>query len=104
MMAAEVAGKSPRGGRIAPAEWERRTGLRLRFIYRRCGLSLLLAGGLVRTYRRPRCRSTVRIVQIGFEYRVVGKYRSGAGLDAPGRGRCILCSAVAILPTYDMKI
>ena len=38
-----AAGKSARGGRITPGEWERRRGLRLRFIYRprgRCGLAL----------------------------------------------------------------
>ncbi|MCL7466332.1 DUF6441 family protein [Phaeovulum sp. NW3] len=40
-----AAGKSARGGRITPAEWERRTGLRLRFIYRRRGPSLLVAEG-----------------------------------------------------------
>ena len=39
----EAAGKSLRGGRITPGEWERRTGLRLRFIYRRSGPSLLIA-------------------------------------------------------------
>ena len=38
-----AAGKSLRGGRITPGEWERRTGLRLRFIYRRSGPSLLIA-------------------------------------------------------------
>ena len=38
-----AAGKSLRGGRITPGEWERRTGLRLRFIYRRRGPSLLVA-------------------------------------------------------------
>lgn len=38
-----AAGKSLRGGRITPGEWERRTGLRLRFIYRRTGPSLLIA-------------------------------------------------------------
>ena len=38
----QAAGKSTRGGRITPGEWERRTGLRLRFIYRRRGPSLLL--------------------------------------------------------------
>jgi hypothetical protein len=32
-----AAGKSSKGGRITPGEWERRTGLRLRFIYRRRG-------------------------------------------------------------------
>ena len=32
-----AAGKSRRGGRISPVEWERRTGLRLRFVYRRSG-------------------------------------------------------------------
>lgn len=39
----EAAGKSLRGGRITPGEWERRTGLRLRFVYRRSGPSLLIA-------------------------------------------------------------
>ena len=37
--------KSTRGGRITPGEWERRTGLRLRFVYRRTGPSLLVAEG-----------------------------------------------------------
>jgi hypothetical protein len=40
-----AAGKSNKGGRITPGEWERRTGLRLRFIYRRRGPSLLVAEG-----------------------------------------------------------
>ncbi|KGJ23501.1 DUF6441 family protein [Paracoccus sanguinis] len=40
-----AAGKSLRGGRITPLEWERRTGLRLRFVYRRQGPSLLVAEG-----------------------------------------------------------
>jgi len=40
-----AAGKSSRGGRITPSEWERRTGLRLRFVYRRSGPSLLVAEG-----------------------------------------------------------
>jgi len=40
-----AAGKSTKGGRITPGEWERRTGLRLRFIYRRRGPSLLVSEG-----------------------------------------------------------
>ena len=40
-----AAGKSARGGRVTPGEWERRTGLRLRFVYRRTGPSLLVAEG-----------------------------------------------------------
>jgi len=40
-----AAGKSSRGGRITPAEWERRRGLSLRFIYRARGPSLLVAEG-----------------------------------------------------------
>jgi len=40
-----AAGKSARGGRITPGEWERRSGLRLRFVYRRAGPSLLIAEG-----------------------------------------------------------
>jgi hypothetical protein len=41
----EAAGRGLRGGRITPGEWERRRGLRLRFIYRRTGPSLLVAEG-----------------------------------------------------------
>ena len=44
-----AAGKSSHGGRITPGEWERRTGLRLRFVYRRTGPSLLVAGGRLNT-------------------------------------------------------
>ncbi|WP_236021289.1 DUF6441 family protein [Sedimentimonas flavescens] len=44
-----AAGKSLRGGRITPGEWERRRGLRLRFVYRRTGLSLLVAEGRLNT-------------------------------------------------------
>ena len=40
-----AAGRSRRGGRISPGEWERRTGLRLRFVYRPRGPSLLVAEG-----------------------------------------------------------
>lgn len=49
---AAAAGKSLRGGRITPGEWERRTGLRLRFIYRRRGPSLLVAEGRLNTKGR----------------------------------------------------
>lgn len=47
-----AAGKSARGGRITPGEWERRTGLRLQFIYRRRGPSLLVAEGRLNTKGR----------------------------------------------------
>jgi hypothetical protein len=47
-----AAGKFSRGGRITPGEWERRTGLRLRFIYRRRGPSLLVAEGRLNTKGR----------------------------------------------------
>lgn len=40
-----AAGKGLRGGHITPGEWERRRGLRLRFVYRRRGPSLLVADG-----------------------------------------------------------
>ena len=48
----EAAGKSQRGGRITPSEWERRTGLRLRFVYRKSGPSLLVAEGRLNTKGR----------------------------------------------------
>ncbi|MBL4543665.1 MAG: hypothetical protein JKP97_18040 [Rhodobacteraceae bacterium] len=41
----EAAGRGLRGGKITPGEWERRRGLRLRFVYRRHGPSLLVAEG-----------------------------------------------------------
>jgi hypothetical protein len=47
-----AAGKSTRGGRITPGQWERRTGLRLRFINRRQGPSLLVAEGRLNTRER----------------------------------------------------
>ena len=47
-----AAGKSTRGGKISPGEWERRSGLRLRFIYRRRGPSLLVAEGRLNTKGR----------------------------------------------------
>lgn len=42
-----AAGKSLRGGRVTPAEWERRTGLRLQFIYRGSRPALLVAEGRI---------------------------------------------------------
>lgn len=39
----EAAGKGRGGARLTPLEWERRRGLKLRFIYRRNGPSLLVA-------------------------------------------------------------
>ena len=47
-----AAGTSRRGGRITPGEWERRTGLRLRFVYRRAGPSLMVAEGRLNTKGR----------------------------------------------------
>jgi hypothetical protein len=47
-----AAGKSAKGGRITPLEWERRTGLRLRFVFRRRGPSLLVAEGRLNTKGR----------------------------------------------------
>jgi hypothetical protein len=47
-----AAGRSLRGGRITPGEWERRTGLGLRFVYRRSGPSLLVAEGRLNTRGR----------------------------------------------------
>ena len=45
----EAAGRGLRGGRITPGEWERRRGLRLQFVYRRTGPSLLVAEGRLNT-------------------------------------------------------
>ncbi len=40
-----AAGKGRGGARLTPAEWEKRRGMRLRFVYRRRGPSMLVADG-----------------------------------------------------------
>jgi hypothetical protein len=49
-----AAGRGFRGGKITPGEWERRTGLRLRFVYRRSGASLLVAESRIDSRGRAR--------------------------------------------------
>ena len=44
-----AAGRGRRGAKLTPGEWERRRGLRLRFVYRRTGPSLLVADGRLNT-------------------------------------------------------
>jgi hypothetical protein len=44
-----AAGKGRGGAHLTPGEWERRRGLRLRFVYRRTGPSLLVAEGHLNT-------------------------------------------------------
>lgn len=44
-----AAGKGVRGKAFTPGEWERRRGVRLRFVYRRIGPSLLVADGRLNT-------------------------------------------------------
>ncbi len=44
-----AAGKGRGGARLTPGEWERRRGMRLRFVYRRRGPSLLVADGRLNT-------------------------------------------------------
>ena len=41
----EAAGRGLRGAKLTPGEWERRRGLRLRFVFRRRGPSLLVVEG-----------------------------------------------------------
>lgn len=40
-----AAGKGARGKALSPGDWEKRRGMRLRFVYRRRGASLLVADG-----------------------------------------------------------
>ncbi len=54
-----AAGKRTKGGRIIPGEWERRTGLRLRLIYRRRGPSLLVAEGRLNSKGRAVASTSV---------------------------------------------
>ena len=99
-----AAGKGTRGKALTPGEWERRRGLRLRFVYRRRGPSLLVADGRLNARglgvesrsKTGRGRATVPIfllvpqvklakrldlardagrVQVGLPARVVAKWR-----------------------------
>jgi len=49
----DPAGKGLSGGRVTPGEWERRTGIRLRFVYRR-GQPALLVADRARVTKRGR--------------------------------------------------
>ncbi len=44
-----AAGRGRGGARLTPGEWEKRRGMRLRFVYRRRGPSLLVADGRLNT-------------------------------------------------------
>jgi hypothetical protein len=94
----EAAGKSMRGGRITPGEWERRTGLRLRFVYRRRRPSLLVAEGRLNTKDRAlascsktgRGRATVPIFLLVPQVRLpkrleLAREAERAADDVPGR-------------------
>lgn len=93
----EAAGKGFRGGRITPGEWERRRGLRLRFIYRRRGPSLLVADGRLNTRglgvasrsKTGRGRSTVPIFLLVPQVRLpkrldLDRDVAGAAASVPG--------------------
>ena len=75
-----AAGKALGGRRITPAAWERKTGLRLRFVYRRTGPSLLVAPA------GPRGRSSARLARADLPAGAAGQAaeaaRSGAGCRA----------------------
>ena len=77
-----------RQGRLTPAIWERRTGLRLRFVYRPTGVSLLVADN-VRLTRAGRIRENVR------------RSRGGGSTYAPLRGRS---AAVVFLLVRQVRL
>lgn len=56
-----------RGRKVTPGAWERRTGMRLRFVYRRTGPSLLVADN-VRISRTGRVRENVTRRRDGTAY------------------------------------
>lgn len=66
-----AAGKSLRGGRITPGEWERRTGRRLRFVYRRGRTALLVDDGTVTRGARTMGRDGFSRAARGFRNRTV---------------------------------
>lgn len=65
------AGRGPRGARIKPGEWEKRTGRRLRFVYRRGKTALLVDDGTtLRGARVPGPKGTYKAAR-GFRNRTV---------------------------------
>lgn len=66
-----AAGKSQRGGRITPAEWEQRTGRRLQFIYRKGRNGLLVDTGTVKAGARTANRDGFSRAARGFRNRTV---------------------------------
>ena len=77
-----AAGKALGGRRITPAAWERRTGLRLRFVYRRTGPSLLVAPAGSSAHR---CDGGADL-PAGAAGQAAEAARSGAGRRAGARG------------------
>ena len=63
--------KSGRGGRITPAEWEARTGRRLRFVYRQGRTALLVDDGTVKQGARLMNRDGFSRAARGFKNRTV---------------------------------
>ncbi len=66
-----AAGKSNRGGRITPGQWERRTGRALRFVYRRGKTALLVDDGRVQQGARVMGRDGFSRAARGFRNRTV---------------------------------
>ena len=84
-----AAGKALGGRRITPAAWERKTGLRLRFVYRRTGPSLLVADavrlntrGLAAVSRSKTGRGQVTVADLP-----AGAAGEAAEAARPGAGR-----------------
>ena len=67
-----AAGKALGGRRITPGAWERKTGLRLRFVYRRTGPSLLVADDCAAQLAGARGRIAIE-----------NRARPGHGADLP---------------------
>ena len=89
-----AAGKALGGRRITPAAWERKTGLRLRFVYRRTGPSLLVADGArintrglaaVSRSKTGRGQVTAPIFLLVPQVQAAEAARSGAGRRAGAR-------------------
>jgi len=63
--------KGGRGGKITPAEWEARTGRRLRFVYRGGRTALLVDDGTVKTGARTTGKDGFSRAARGFKNRTV---------------------------------
>ncbi len=98
-----TAGKSTKGGRISPAEWEGRTGRKLTFIYRAGRNALLVDTGQVKAGARTTGKDGFSRAARGFRNRTVPIFVLVPQVRLPKR-LSLLSKADAIAATVPARI